>query len=178
MLQYLYDMYGDIAPEILSKKRQTVETMVFNPALPINVIFNAIEKFTDIAEASGSPITQMQCRNIAYVILKKSNVFSTYLIAWDARVVIQKTWIQFKIDFRQAVKKLRRTCDLKVQQLHANLVTEIITRIQETITLAMTTPTLTISSYLSHHTSIISADPSIDIIVNLNAAMEPTYASL
>ena len=133
VLQYLYDTYGDIAPEILSEKRQIVEQMIFDPALPIDVIFNAIEKHTDIAESARAPLTQTQCVNIAYVILKKSNAFSTYLEKWDARLPITQTWIQFKIDFRQAVKSLRRTGSLQVQQLHANLVSEIVSGIQEAI---------------------------------------------
>ena len=63
------------------------------------------------------------------MILKKSTTFGTYLIKWDARPDIQKTWIQFKIDFRQAVKELRRSGDLKVKDLHANLVSEIVSEI-------------------------------------------------
>ena len=133
VLQYLYDTYGDINPEILSEKRQIVEQMIFDPSLPIDILFNAIETFTDIAEAARAPLTQIQCINIAYVILKKSNTFSTYLIKWDAKPEIQKTWIQFKIEFRQAVKELRRTGSLQVQQLHANLVSEIVSGIQEAI---------------------------------------------
>ena len=107
--------------------------MVFDPALPIDVIFNAIEKYTDIAESARAPLTQIQCVNITYVILKKSNTFSTYLEKWDARLPITQTWIQLKIDFRQAVKSLRRTGSLQVQQLHANLVSEIVSGIQEAI---------------------------------------------
>ena len=63
-------MYGDIAPEIITEKRQAVEIIAFDPALPIDVGFNEIEKFTDIAESARAPLMQLQCINIAYVIFK------------------------------------------------------------------------------------------------------------
>ena len=117
VLQYLYDTYGDIAPGILSEKRQIVKQMTYDPTLPIDVIFNAIKRYTDIAESARAPLTQQQCVNIAYVILKKLNTFSTYLEKLDARLPITQTWIQFKVDFCKAVKSLCRTVSLQVQQL-------------------------------------------------------------
>ena len=171
VLQYLYDTYGDIAPEILTEKRQIVEQMVFDPSLPIDVLFNAIEVFTDIAESARAPLTQVQCINIAYVILKKSNTFSTYLIKWDAKLPIQKTWIQFKVEFRQAVKELRRTGSLQVQHLHANLVSEIVSGIQEAIQPSLqSSPSLAITD--------ITEDTSLAPTINLNAAVDPTIAAL
>ena len=83
-------MYGDIAPEIITEKRQAVEIIAFDPALPIDVGFNEIEKFTDIAESARAPLMQLQCINIAYVIFKKSNTFFNYLIKWDAKPNIKK----------------------------------------------------------------------------------------
>ena len=38
-----------------------------------------------------------------------------------------------KVDFREAVKELRRTGDLQVRDMHANLVQEIVTGLQEAI---------------------------------------------
>ena len=109
---------------------------------------------------------------------KKGQRFLYLSYCLDARPVIQKTWIQFKIDFRQAVKELRRTGGLKIQQLHANLVSKIISRIQEVIQPTLTPPIPTISSYLSPNISMVSEDPSFDSTVNLNAVVDPTVARL
>ena len=53
IIQYLYDTYGAITPEMLKEKRIELENMQFDSNLPIDVIFNKIEKFTHISEAAG-----------------------------------------------------------------------------------------------------------------------------
>ena len=63
-------------------------------------------------------------------------MFSKYLLLQDARLTIQKTWIQFKIDFRQAVRDLCQTGNLQARSLHdnvlcANLMQDVIEVIQE-----------------------------------------------
>ena len=55
---YLCDTYSDIAPELISKKRAQVEALTFDPALPIDIVFNSIEKFTDMAESARASLTQ------------------------------------------------------------------------------------------------------------------------
>ena len=58
IIQYLYDTYGAISPETLKEKRIEIENIQFDPNLPIDVIFNKIEKFTHLAEAARSPLNQ------------------------------------------------------------------------------------------------------------------------
>jgi len=103
--------------------------MNFDLALPIDMMFNAIEMYTNIAEASGSPVTQHPCYNLAHIILKKSNMFTTYLERWENSQDIQKTSNQFKIDFCIAVKQLQRTGSLQSNHLHANIVSKIVSGI-------------------------------------------------
>lgn len=96
-------MYGDISQDLLAKKRAEVKEMTYNPSLLINVLFTAIKRYMDTAELASAHILQMQCTNITYVILKRAATFSYYLLKWDIRPPIQKTWIQFKVNFRQAI---------------------------------------------------------------------------
>ena len=56
----------------------------------------------------------------------------TYSIGTN-KALLAKTWIQMKVDFREAVKELRRTGDLQVGDLHANLVQEIVSGLQDAI---------------------------------------------
>ena len=103
VIQYLYDTYRDIFSDLLAEKRTEVEGMTYDPSLPINVLFTTMEKYTNIAESTGAPISQTQCTNITYIILKRAGTLSDYLLKWDQRPNIQKTWIQFKVDFQQTV---------------------------------------------------------------------------
>ena len=97
--QYLYDTYGAISPETLREKRTEVENIQFDPNLPIDVIFNKIEKFTHISEAARSPLTQKQSTDFAYNIFLSAQIFTKYLIDWEAKPILNQTWIQMKIDF-------------------------------------------------------------------------------
>ena len=147
IIQYLYDTYGDITPEGLEDERDTVKNLTYDPNLPIDTIFTKIEKFTNFAEAARSPLNQQQSIDFAYNIFRRARVFQRYLLDWDKRAHLSKTWIQMKIDFRQAVKDLRKTGDLQVRDLNANLVQEIVSGLQEAIEPALlaassTTPSL------------------------------------
>ena len=102
-----------------------------NHSPPVNIIFNKIEKYTDLAEAARPPLTQKQVVDLVYNIFKKYGLFLAYLLHWDALNSIQKTWIQFKVDFQTVVCKLYRKGALYVHQMHANLVSEIITGLQD-----------------------------------------------
>ena len=133
IIQYLYDTYGNISPETLKEKNIEFETLKYNPNLPIDVIFNKIEKFTNIAEAACSPITQKQSIDFAYNTFRTAQIFTKYLIDWDAKPTFNQTWIQMKVDFCKAIKELRRTGALEVANKHANLVQEIVSGIQEVI---------------------------------------------
>ena len=72
-------------------------------------------------------MSQAQSIQIAYVILWRTTVFKHALREWNALPAVQKTWINFKTRFCQAV---REYCQLKgptvndsiYQQQHANLV--------------------------------------------------------
>ena len=135
------------------------------------MVFNEIEKFTNIAESARAPFTQPQRINIVYVIFNKSNAFSNYLIKWDAKPNIQKTRIQFKVDFRQAVKELHQTRSLQVQHFHANLVSDIVSGIQEVIQPVFQQST-------SSSVSDLTEDASIASTIQLNATVDPTIATL
>ena len=57
VIQYLYNTYRDTPPEKATELQQKIQAMNFDPALLIDIVFNAIEPYTNIAEAYGSPIT-------------------------------------------------------------------------------------------------------------------------
>ena len=80
IIQYLYDTYGAISPETLKEKRIEIENIQFDPNLPIDVIYNKIEKFTHLAEAARSPLNQKQSIDFAYNIFRDATIFTKYLI--------------------------------------------------------------------------------------------------
>ena len=133
IVRYLYDTYGDIAPEKLEEERQKINQLTFDPILPVDVIFTKIEKFTNLAEAARSPLNQKQSIDFAYNAFRRSGIFTKFLIDWDEKPFLNQTWIQFKIDFRSAVKKLKKAGTLQTNAMHANLVQDIVSGVQEAL---------------------------------------------
>lgn len=71
--------------------------------------------------------------------------FSDYLLKWEIRPPIHKTWIQFKVDFRQTVWDLEDTGNLQVCSLHhnvlrSNLMQDVRDVIKETVTPLLQVP--------------------------------------
>ena len=75
--------------------------MTYNPLDPINNVFTEIkEELNNLATFAGAPITQVQCINMAHLILLKTGKFSHAMREW--RNVAAPTWINFKDHFRDA----------------------------------------------------------------------------
>ena len=83
-----------------------------------------------------------------------------------------------KVDFWQAVKELRRTRGLKIQDLYANLVSDIVNGIQEAIqpVLAQNNSSPSYSPLVS--TTGFPENPSTATTVQLNSANTTTIDSL
>ena len=52
---------------------------------------------------------------------------------WDEKPILNQTWIQLKVDFRSAVKKLKKAQYLQTNAMHANLVQDIVSGVQEAL---------------------------------------------
>ena len=80
IIRYLYDTYGDISPETLEEERQKTNLLTFDLSLPAYIIFTKITKFTDLAEAARSPLTQKQSVDFAYNSFRRSGIFTKFLM--------------------------------------------------------------------------------------------------
>ena len=176
IIKYLYDTYGDISPETLEEERQKTNQLTYDPALPVDIIFTKIVAFTNLAEAASSPLSQKQCIDFAYNAFRRSGAFAKFLMEWDDKPALNRTWLQFKVDFRSAVKKLKKTGGLQVSQMHANLVSEIVSGVQDSFQSIMDT-----SSSFSPPPDIIPSDTTEDSSVTtlqMNAISDNTVLSM
>ena len=76
IIEYLFRNYGRVTPAQLAHEEQQVQNFVYDPTLPIVVVFNKIEDLMDLATAAGSPYTAQQIINFGYNILNKTGKFS------------------------------------------------------------------------------------------------------
>ena len=75
-----------------------------------------IETLQLLAEHGKAPFTPFQIINFAYNIVNKTRKFKQEIKMWNRRPAIQKTWLNFKQQFRQAQKELRETDDLRLDE--------------------------------------------------------------
>jgi hypothetical protein len=131
ILEYLQTVYGRVSPQMLEDREQELRTMLYNPKLPIDMVYNAVEDFVDYANLSGQPASELQTISKAYIILNKTGCFKQPITEWTRRPLVQKTWINFKDHFCQAHQEFRETTDVtleesKLERNNANLVQQVI----------------------------------------------------
>ena len=83
--------------------------MIYDPAQPIYIIFNAINALVEYARAAKSELNQSQTINLTLIILNRQRTFKDNIRAWKCTNQAYKTWDNFKHDFREAHLELRET---------------------------------------------------------------------
>ena len=83
--------------------------MIYDPAQPIDIIFNSIDDVMEYAREAESELTQSKIINLALVILKKQRIFKDDIRAWKRTNQVYKTWENFKHDFRKTHLEIRET---------------------------------------------------------------------
>ena len=83
--------------------------MTYDPAQPIDIIFNSINDLVEYARAVKAELSQSQTVNLARVILHRQQIFKDIIRAWKRTNAAYKTWDNFNHDFREARPELRET---------------------------------------------------------------------
>ena len=99
ILEDLHNNYGRITPQQLDNKTTTVKTMIYDPAQPIDIIFNSIDDLVEYARGAEVGLTQSQSINIVLVILNKQLIFKYDIRTWKRTTHTYKTLIHFKHNF-------------------------------------------------------------------------------
>ena len=135
VIRHLFHVYGQVTPQALYDQEQKVQQMVYDPQHPIDGVFTAIDDLMTFAEAAQTPYTQPQSINLAYRILNRTGLFQRWIIIWNEKPQVQKTWTNFKLHFREAHQQLKETTNLQAQNspYHANALREIVEELKAEI---------------------------------------------
>ena len=123
VLAYLFDTYGKIPSEEVKQKEAEIRAMTYNPADPMILLYNPIEKLKKMAISAEIPYTTDQLLDIGLTVIKNTRDFERALGDWEALPVADKTWDRFKDHFKNAQKQLRAIRGPTMQQAgyhHAN----------------------------------------------------------
>jgi hypothetical protein len=107
MIKHLFDTHGKITPQQVTTKQLNIYNMVFSIALPVDVVFNAVEDLVDLAEHAGSALTDQQMIDLAYQVLSKETLLRDDLRLWNRKPQADKTWANMLTHFRTAQTDLQ-----------------------------------------------------------------------
>ena len=108
VMEHLFNTYGQVTPTDYQTRETAVKSLTFDPnTTPIDNIFKEIKDLVDLSGRANIPITQAQFITIGYVIMWKTSALGDYLKTWNAWPLVQKTWLNFKRHFRDAVKEYK-----------------------------------------------------------------------
>ena len=100
--------------QTLAEKIYTVESIPYNHANLIATIFHAINEYSTMAEASGSPTTLAQLIYIVMIAFTDANIFASDIRMWNENTLPQNTWKSCKIHFYQAQKSTNKSQPQKI----------------------------------------------------------------
>ena len=110
--------------------------MFYDPMHPVDVIFKKVEDLSNLSIAARADFSEQQLINIAYFILNNMGKYQIYIHKWSRLQADQKTWANFKTQFRQAHQELKEAEDLQVRDTQfnsANRVQEVINGVQSAL---------------------------------------------
>ena len=112
----------------LIAKQQQLTNYVYDPSTPIDKVFQLAQEFSEYALFHGTPQPATTIMAIVYEIFRKCGKFRSALEKWNEKPPNQQTWLQFKLHFRQASKRLKEfSADTTGQAGYSNMVSEITT---------------------------------------------------
>lgn len=137
VIEYLFRNYGRVTPAQLVHEEQQLTNWVYDPTLPIVIVFNKVDDIADLATAAGSPYSAQQIINFAYVILNKTGKFSQGIREWNRLQPAQKNWNNFQAHFTNEYQALRETGELENKDSTfntANIIQEVVEGVQQALT--------------------------------------------
>jgi hypothetical protein len=130
-VQFLMDTYGKVTPETLYDCYEEISNTVYNPAMPIDTIFNSIVELSELRNAANIPYSEQQKITIGYNILNCSGRFVQDIRDWKRLAPADKTWTNFKLHFCRAHEELRKTSNETLSSLQqAHIAQQVIEGIQ------------------------------------------------
>ena len=200
VLEYLFDTYGKIPSEEVKQKETDIRALTFQPADPMILLFNPIEKLKTMGESAGIPYSEQQLLDMGLTVLRNTRDFEMGLGDWELKPVGDKTWEGFKTHFTKAQKQLKAIRGPTMQQAgyhHANHLaqqmrtdldtrnTEMMSIIQTALSHASTAPscddtTLSDLTPAHHQANSVATDPiqleMLQLLRQMQQGMQTTPA--
>ena len=124
IMSYIIRTHGQISEEQYMRMEDEVRNFIYEPNLPVDILFNNIDFFVDISELTKRTITDRRQIQMAYLIFNRAGVFRDSLKTWNARPDNLKTYDALKVFMRDEHAALDMVGALTIQDSslqHANM---------------------------------------------------------
>ena len=115
IISWLIQTYGQVSEIAMLEKEQNLSALKYDTTQPVDFVFNAVNKFCDLADMNQMPVSDRRKCQFAYVILQKSRAFLDSLKKWNARPVATKTYARMKEFMRDERQALEAVGALTIQ---------------------------------------------------------------
>ena len=128
ILHHLMAVYGKINPKTFKTMKEEVENYQYDISLPVDVVFDPIDDLEELADGAEQPMTEAQKINMAFITFQNCGKFKSDLKAWNRKATADKTWLNMKTHFREALEDIRNVDDVTIDQTfdQANMVREVL----------------------------------------------------
>lgn len=106
LLAYLFRRYGNVTQVTLDKEEQKVKNMTYLLTDPINNVFQAVQDLGQLADAAENPFSDRQLLETGLHIIQNTHDFELAQIQWNQKPPADKTWVNFKTHFVNALTQL------------------------------------------------------------------------
>lgn len=102
VIKHLFTTYGKITPQQVKTAELNVYNMQYDISQPVDVVFNAIDDLSELAEHASSPMSPQQLIDLAYIIFANQPVLQQDLRLWSRKPLADRTWSNMLTHFRDA----------------------------------------------------------------------------
>jgi hypothetical protein len=106
VFEHLFTTYGKITPQQVKAKEAAILGMHYDISQPVDIVFNAIDDLSDLAEHALSPLSPQQMIDLAYVIFARQPILQQDIRHWTRRPAAERTWVNMLAHFRDAQSDL------------------------------------------------------------------------
>ena len=120
IIAFLQQSYGKITEQEFYEKEDDIKKFRYDPELPVDTVFNRIDKFQAMCELTGNSKSDRQLVSLAYFIFSNTGIFMNALKKWNKKTIAHKTYIDMVIHMRDQHQALREVGALKIKDSQIN----------------------------------------------------------
>ena len=106
LMAYLFQRYGNVTQVSLDIEEIKVKNMTYLLTDTNNNVFQAVLDLGQLADAAQNPFSDYQLLEIGLHIIRNTHDFELAQIQWNQKPAADKTWVNFKTHFVDALTQL------------------------------------------------------------------------